>query len=544
MAFAVVNRNQGDLIGFSLNDFVSADARCRFIVEMVKNLDLSALYESYSELGTKGKDPAVLLATWFFAYTEHITSTRRLEQACARDLHFLYVSGNLHPDHSTLSRFRQKNLDLLPKYFLQLTHLGMENGFGDFKDVATDGSKMQAACSRKKSKNSDELQAMLRRTRQKIDDYMKECDRLEAADVQEGDDLNSIRAKLKELREQEQLLLERQQQLNERLQQLRPEDRENHSINLTEPDAPMMKRVNGDKSLPAYNAQITVDTQTMLIGAEEVVQDRNDSDQLKLQLEALNQNVGEDPERKATADSGYHSLEQLEYVEEHHVDAVIADPTPEDRSVKPQPTSAEQLLKANKKMTRSDFAYHAEEDYYECPMGEKLEPLKKIKKGKRNYQVYTKTSCQGCVLAHLCLAKNNKAGLRSINREAREPLAEKMYHRLQTDEAKARLKRRAQTVEPVFGTMKENLGFRRFRLRGLKKVRGEFALMCIAYNLARLYVLMGGVRPDRKKSRSVGDDDALFFVRILILLSCARWAALAVARRPATRAARAVRPKG
>ena len=87
----------------------------------------------------------------------------------------------------------------------------------------------------------------------------------------------------------------------------------------------------------------------------------------------------------------------------------------------------------------------------------------------------------------------NALGLRQIYRDEREALAEQMSRRLEQAEARARLKRRRETVEPAIGNVKSNLGYRRFSLHTLAQVRGEFTLMCIGHNLNKLYRLFGGL---------------------------------------------------
>jgi len=81
MSFKTVNRKQTDLLGFCLDDFVAAKAKCRFVVDLVAYLDLTTLYQRYSDVGAEAYEPAAMLATWFFAYSEGLTSTRILEQA-------------------------------------------------------------------------------------------------------------------------------------------------------------------------------------------------------------------------------------------------------------------------------------------------------------------------------------------------------------------------------------------------------------------------------------------------------------------------------
>ncbi len=491
MGFIYNDRNQINLLGYSLDEFAPQDAKCRFVVKLIDRLDLSELYNRYSNQGADAFDPATMLATWFFGYCERQTSTRKLEDACKRDLHFIYVSANLQPDHSSLSRFRKDNIDLIADYFVQLVRLGLAENISDFKEISIDGSKIQASGSPKQNKTSDSLTQQLAAIRQQIDDYMQRCDIAEANEMEEYD-VESVRKKIAELQQLEQKLQQRQQQLEQRKQDIKPEYRDDHKINITEPDAYIMSEVNGDQKLPAYNAQIGVDKTTQFIVSNDVVQDRNDKNQFANQHQQTERNLGTDSSRRHNMDSGYHCLEQLEYIYEHQIDAVINDPHAEHRATNFCPTTVESLLNEGRKLQKSDFEFHAEENYYQCPAKKKLELYKTNYSGNSTYRVYRCKDCHSCPLRSQCMdLKRNKSGLRNIRRDDREIYAEQMSNKLKTNDAKERLKTRSTTVEPVFGNLKENLGFRRFRLRGLKKVKGEFNYMCIAHNINIIYKLLG-----------------------------------------------------
>jgi len=229
MGFIFYDRNQIDLLGYSLDDFVPPDAKCRFVIDLVSHLDLSALYSQYSPKGADAFDPSLMLATWFFSYSEGETSTRKLEDKCKRDLHYIYVSANLRPDHTSLSRFRQDHIDLICDYFVQLVQLAEHKGLSDFNHIGIDGSKIEASCSSKQSKSADDLEKKVAAIHRDIDSYMKRCDLADLNELSEQD-VESIRKKIEHLQKLEQKYSERQQQLQQRKQQLKPEHRDKHTI--------------------------------------------------------------------------------------------------------------------------------------------------------------------------------------------------------------------------------------------------------------------------------------------------------------------------
>lgn len=486
MAFYKYNRNQLVLFSSSIADRVPQSDKSRFIVQLVSRLNLDSLYARYSDQGNDAYPPDMMLALWFYAYSNGISSTRVLEEFCSYDARYIYVSADLKPDHSTLSRFRKANLDLLQEYFVQMIKLGEESKLSEFKEVNIDGTKLKASASKKQSRDSAGLSGKLHAVRAEIRDYMARCDLAESVEGA-GADLGNIRSEIERLKTMEARLVARGEQLEERKRGLKKEHRKNHQINLTDPDARVMHKVQG----PGYNAQLAVDSKTHLVVAHDVVSDPNDQNQFSNMHQRCESNLGEEKERKYNLDSGFHSAEQLAYAEDNKVDVVIADPIPEHRSNQDHPTEMKILLLEQRTLQRSDFTYHQDEDYYQCPAGERLTFLSGYKYRKTKGRIYQSPECEGCRLLKLCLPKKSKIGLRRIHRSDQEGYAERMRDKLKSEDAKKRLKQRATTVEPVFGNIKENLGFRRFSLRGLEQVRGEFTLICIAHNLNILSKWLG-----------------------------------------------------
>jgi transposase len=490
MGFIAADRSQGKLFGYSLEDFVGPEAKCRFVVEVVRQLDLSALYADYSDQGGDAYDPGTMLATWFFAYSEGISSTRRLEELCRRDMHYIYVSADLRPDHCALSRFRQRHAQRLPDLFVQIIRLARERGVSEFRRIMTDGSKMEAAASSRQSRGSKELKAELARVKEQIAQYLEQSELLDEQQDEEALQLAQVRSKMQKLAQMEARLLHRQQQLEQRKKTLQSKDRSRHKINLVEPEARNMKQVNGRLAAPAYNAQLSVDADSQLIVAAELTDDPNDRNQFSEQHAQVEQNLGADCERQYTADAGYHSLEQLEYADQQEVDVVIADPRPASRAAadakEQRPGEGKEVFR------RADFRYDERTDHYECPAGRQLTYWYTENKRGRRIRHYRARGCGGCALRDRCMKGCKPDSDRTITRDEAEHLAEAMYEKARGPEGRHRLKERATTVEPVIGNLKSNLGFRRFRLRGKAKAGAEFVLMCIGHNLGKLHGLATG----------------------------------------------------
>jgi len=479
MSFIKADRSQQDLIGYRISDFARSDSMSQFIVNIISKLDLTLLIQRYSEQGGDSYAPDMMLGLWFYAYSQGQSSSRKLEELCQYDTRYIYLSCNLKPDHTTLSRFRKAHLDLLSNYFLQILLIAEEEGITDLKHISIDGTKLKVAASSKHSYKEDQLNRRIAALRKDIADYMQRCAFAEQGAVDEID-MKALQQEKKRLETLEKKLLERRHQLQERKKAIKAEYRKNHRINIQEPDAKSMRKIDG----PGYNGQLSVDCKSHIIVANDVTDETHDRYQFSNMHHKTEENLAPDKERAYTADSGYHSLDQLEYAHNIQIDVLLADQKPFDRSIHPDPTPIQTIQKEDRKVQRRDFSYNKEEDYYRCPAGQKLYRVSTQKK----VAVYRARSCAGCSIASKCLYRKTKT--KQIQRAHREELAEDMARKLQTAEAKVRMKDRATSVEPVFGNIKHNLGFRRFSLAGLTQVKGEFNLMCIAHNLNTMFKLM------------------------------------------------------
>lgn len=400
-------------------------------------------------------------------------------------MHYIYTSANLKPDHCSLSRFRQRHLQRLPGYFVQIIRLAAEQGVSDFRLIGIDGSKLQAGCSPRQSRTGKGLEEELQRVREQIAEYLQRCELMDDAE-EFPEDLPRLREKISRLQQFEQRLVERQQTLERRRAELQPKDRRKHRINLVEPEARHMNPVNGRPSIPGYNAQIGVDTQSQLIVAADVTDERTDQKQFAVQHQQAEANLGSDIARQYVADAGYHSLEQLAYVQEHAVDVVIADPRPERR----RETNRRDAMAPAAMFDRGSFHYDAQSDTYRCPAGETMRYAWQEKQRGRQRRVYQGRACVGCKLRTQCLHSADPQRLRTVVRDAQEALAEAMLQKARSPAGRHRMNLRRTSTEPAFGNLKSNLGFRRFVLRGMAKVKGEFLLMCIGHNLSKLHRLL------------------------------------------------------
>ena len=252
---------------------------------------------------------------------------------------------------------------------------------------------------------------------------------------------------------------------------------EKEKINLTDPDSRFMKERKGVIT-PAYNCQVAVGEGQVIVGADVVIEE-NDRKQLIPMVEEAEKVTGAEV-KEVLADSGYASYNNYEYLCTEGKEGYIPDPYF-------QKLKQGDYGRPENRYHKENFRYDQERDIYICPEGKELRFYKERDSDegviKRRQRIYQASECpEGPVLAQC-----TKAKYRTIAREKREELQEAMRQRLLSREGKEKYKKRLYTVEPIFGHLKYNLGYRGFLLRTLEKVRGEFKLMCIGYNLRKLF---------------------------------------------------------
>lgn len=217
---------------------------------------------------------------------------------------------------------------------------------------------------------------------------------------------------------------------------------------------------------PNYNVQASVDEENQFIVACDVTTECNDKKQLTPMVNQSEENLETEIEIYK-ADSGYHSGDNLAEISKNQAKALIDDP------------NKQRVDNDNFKYDKVNFIYDSKIDSYICPEGKILHFVSSTEE-KRNYQC---KECPKCPVKQEC---TKKAKYKKLSRGKHEHLIEKNRDRLRSDEGRKEYQKRMHTVEPVFGNIKFNLGYRQFLVRGIAKVKGEFGLICIAHNLKKI----------------------------------------------------------
>ncbi|OYW74731.1 MAG: hypothetical protein B7Z37_16475 [Verrucomicrobia bacterium 12-59-8] len=449
----------------------------RFIDAYAETLDFKVLGFARSTTKATGRPPyhpADLLKLYLYGYLNRIRSSRRLEAEAARNLEVIWLLRTLKPDFKTIADFRRENRKAFKGVLREFNLLCRKLELFGAELVAIDGSKFKASNSQGRHFNAKQLREVIKHIDQRIDDYLRELDRQDTeqgpppappSPPAGGKNSESMAEKitlLRASREEHAALLAEMQSLG------------HTEVSLTDADARKMRDAQRGGYFIGYNVQLAVDAKHDLIATAEVVQCASDRGQLgAIALAAKDElNV---TSLEVVADKGYHSADQLEACEA----ASITTYVPAQGS-----TSGRSSKDGTVVFAKERFTYDAAADEYQCP-GEariKLRGTCRRKHDKRHMIYANAAACRKCPLKARCTAGSYRTILRLPNEAVLERAAARMAG------AAGISARRREVVEHVFGTLKQ-WGHGDFLTRGLERVKGEFSLSALAYNLRRVLSL-------------------------------------------------------
>jgi len=458
-------RHQTLLLPDRLEDYIAANNPVRFLDAFVASLDVRALGFAHAVVrhtGSPPYDPADLLRLYLYGYLHRVRSSRMLEAECQRNVEVLWLLGQLAPDHKTIANFRKDNLKALQGVARQFTVLCRKLELFGGQLAGIDGTKLCAVNSKDANFNEPKLQELIARADARIAEYLQQLDQ---ADEREPAGPKPSRA---ELEAKIAALREKKDWHEELRAQLEEEDEK--QISTTDPDARRM-RGGGGGSVVGFNAQAAVDDQHKLIAAADVTNEETDVQQLADLAQQTKENLAV-AQLEVVADKGYYNNSEVRACLDQHITPYLAKP---DTSA-----NTKQGL-----FGKSKFTYDATKDVYLCPAGKELTHRFNTEEQDRQLRYYRARDCKSCALKKQC---TRNQGNRTITREADEGLMEAMAVRVAAHPEKMKL--RKQLCEHPFGTLKRWFGYSYFLVKGLPKVRCEWTLMTLAYNLKRVLNLV------------------------------------------------------
>lgn len=461
------SRDQMLLLPASVDDYVAADNPVRFIAAFVDDLDLGDLgFDRYrpKATGRPGYDPADLLKLYLYGYLNRVRSSRCLAAEAGRNLEVIWLLGGLRPDFRTIADFRRGNRAAFKPLFRAFVLLCRKLDLFGRELVAVDGTRLKAVNSRKRNFTQQKLAGWIKLADERIEEYLGWLDRADRAEIEAQGAARraaTLEAKLARIRKRREL---HQAMLAELVASGESQ------LSLTDPDARGMAM--HPKVGVGYNAQVAVDARHKLIVEQNVTNSGSDLGFLAETAGAAREVLGVE-QIDAVADKGYYKGEDIAVCEDVGVVPYVARPQ-------------RGLAVASGYFNRSEFRYDPEADCYVCPSGDRLDPYTRARKEEHVSIRYTNMrACQVCALKPQCTSGSR----RTIDRWENEAVLERMAERLV-----ARpdiLDKRRETVEHLFGSIKQWMNQGAFLMRGLTNVNAEFSLTALAYNLRRAINILG-----------------------------------------------------
>ena len=504
--------NQLVLFPQRIDEDIAGNDPVRIVNAIVDSLNLESFKKLYKERGRSPYHPRMMLKVILYAYMNNIYSCRRIEKLLLRDIHYIWLAGYEKPDFITINRFRNRVKSEINNIFTQVVLLLSSKGFITLDVEYIDGTKIESKANKytfvwRKSveKNRTKLMKKISVLLAQVDDVIAQDNAVERNEKVEFTPsmLTDIISELKESletvpapanKEEKKKCRERKRQvkqLEEHRDKLQEYDNhlavmgERNSYSKTDPDATFMRMkedvMNNGQTKPGYNLQIATENQFITNFALFP----NPTDTLTfIPLEEMFFSRYGRFAKKTVADSGYGSEENYRFMSGNGTEAFVKYNyfhKEQKPRYKPDPFHPESLY------------YNKREDYYVCPMGQHMNRIG-IKRGKTGSGYVTESiryqaaRCEGCPLRGQCFkAKGNRImevnhRLNEYKRQARE--------RLTSEEGIQHRGRRCIEPEAVFGQMKYNMQYRRFRHFSKDKVTMDFAFFAIAFNIKKLCALL------------------------------------------------------
>lgn len=494
------NRKQNLLLPPSLDELVPENHMVRVVDAVIDRLDISDILSTYRGGGNSAFNPKMMLKVLVFAYLSNVYSSRRIEELLKRDIYFMWLAGMKRPDFRTINYYRGKRLkEGFDTVFTQVVRLLHEEGFVSLKVQYIDGTKIESVANKYTFVWRGSVEKYDARLKAKTEDLLRQIEQNHAIENQENPVPEELTAeevakrveRIKEkvdadnLGKEERKALKQMEtdsvpRMNRYREQLETMGSRN-SYSKTDPDATFMRMkedamLNGQLK-PGYNVQIS--TENQFITNFGIYQRPTDTLTMISYLESFKARYGMQSE-EIVADSGYGSEENYEYMFSNGM-------TP---YVKYNMFHVEQRRGyRNNPFRVSNLFYNPDDDFYVCPMGQKLNFIRQEKRYtasgyQQTVSVYRASRCEGCPLRGQC-HKSKRDRQIEVN------------HTLDDYKARARelltseqgIKHRSnRPIEPeaVFGQIKECGRFRRLRLKGLTGAKIDFGLKALAHNLRKL----------------------------------------------------------
>jgi transposase len=497
IAFKDYNQGLLNLFPSRLDENISSNSPVRMINQVVDELDIGCLLSTYQGGGTSSYHPRMLLKVLFYAYLNNIYSCRNIEKLMHENIHYMWLSGSQYPSFSTINRFRTEHVkDCINSLFVQVVEMLVELGYLSLEVQYIDGTKIESVANKYSFVWKKSIEHYRANLQKKISCVLSQIEEGIAGDnttledapfeidsKQLGERISRInkenrsKSELRQLKELEEQHLPKLEEYENHLQIMG----KRNSYSKTDHDATFMRMkedaMNNGQTKPGYNLQIaTADQYILNYGFYPI---STDTTTLESFLNLGYARFGVMP-KSICADAGYGSEENYHLLETNHIEAYV----------KYNYFHQEQMNKfKNNPFRQENLIYNKEDDTYICPQGKPMYFLQsKITISDNGYKSivkqYQAQNCNGCPLREQC---HKAKGYRIINiNEKLKEYKNKARELLTSEQGLKHRSKRLIEPEAVFGQIKFNKAYKRFRHKGFEKINMDFGVFAIAFNLLKM----------------------------------------------------------
>ena len=464
MAYIASNKNQNWLLPLSIKDMIPKGHICFMVEEFAGSLDFSNFDMIYDGAGHPAYPPRIIMKVLVMGMLSKVRSSRKLASGCRENFVFMYLAEKVQPDFRTIARFRKDNPEFVKDAFKKTVELANKSKLIDLSFISIDGSMLKAYAGKKRyfdKKGLDKLGKAIDKMVEEdiaIDDIEEQIfgDKEEGLTGIDERDLRRIVRDYKKSEDKKKIKKNIKKAKNEL------EKYSLKKVSISDPESRMMQNKKGFSEL-SYNTQISA-SRNQIILSNDLCQDKHDVHQFIPQIKNIKENIKLKKNTKVALDCGYSDGKNIKFAEDNKIDLYV-----------PSRSQAQELEGKEQTLNHDNYEYDAKKD--------------ELIVGKHRFYfkgVYTRKSGKKIIMYYNDELKKKK----DVPFYFRERL--RMRDKMEKPDSKKAYGTRKITVEPVYGNIKENLGFRGFLLRGMKSAKIELNLACIAHNLQKIWKMAAG----------------------------------------------------
>jgi len=445
--FLEADRDTAYMLPPSVQEWVSEDHLARFVVDIVDQLNLEDIENAYQGRGSSAYHPKMLTSLLFYGYATGIFSSRKLEAATYDMVPCRFIAANTHPDHDTIATFRRRFLPQLAKQFHTILQIAAEAGVLKLGSVSLDGTKVKANASKHKALSYEYACRLEKQYEEEVKELLAKAEQADASGA--GEELN-IPEELSFREQRLARIAKAKAEIERRAAEREKCEKEAYEQHLAE----RKKKAEETGKKPKGR------------GPKEPESGPRKKDQVNL----TDNESRIMPVSGGGFEQGYNAQAAVDVDTKLIVTAHVTQQTNDKQELEPTLELLDELPKelGHVNDLLADAGY------------------------------FSKTNVEACrqkqITAYIAMGRDkHNTSLKQRGAEPPEEIPEDtdsvmaMKHRLQTQAGKAKYAKRKGSVEPVFGVIKAVMGYRSFLLRGFESVKGEWSLVCMAYNLKMLH---------------------------------------------------------